>query len=368
MAVKPGAILRQFNPGRIALPVTLGLGTVGYLLYGEMVKQGVALSELPERILWNDRSAFWLLAALCTTLLRDFGYIWQLRILSFRQLSWRACFEVILLWNFFAAVSPSMVGGAAVAAFMLVKEKLSLGRATAIIFTTVFLDQFFYTSLPLLASLFIPQEAIFAPLDLIRSDLLGTSMMAGFWLAWSGLVVYLVLLIGALFVAPHWINYLLTRLFHWPPLHRWRAQGLHLVDDLLTASNDLRGKDIRFWLAVWAATSLAWLGRYLVLNCVLAGFSPAPLGPFEHLLAVGRQAILSIILVLSPTPGGAGIAELGFSWLLGDLVPAGSALSLAILWRVFSYYPHLVLGVPVMTRWIRRVYGRDVREQPGLEE
>jgi len=361
MTVKTSDVLKQFSPGRILLPVVLGLGIVGYTLYGEWVESGLPIGEVLDRIVWTPRSIPWIALALLMMVLRDFGYMWQLRILTDRKLEWRACLEIILLWDFFAAVSPSMVGGAAVAVFMLVKERISIGRSTAIVFTTVFLDQAFYTSLPFFVSLFVPQADIFAPLHDIRSDLLGTSMMVGFWVAWGGLVVYLILLIAALFVAPHWINGWLTRLFMLPMLRRWRSRGLHMVNDLLTASRDLRDRKPVFWFQVWLATSMAWIGRYLVLNCVLAAFSPMPMGLFDHQLAIGRQAVLWIIMVLSPTPGSAGIAELGFSWLFGDFAPAGLALGLAILWRLISYYPYLIVGVPVMTRWVKRVYGADVR-------
>jgi uncharacterized membrane protein YbhN (UPF0104 family) len=368
MAVKSSEVLKQFSPGRIMLPICLGLGIVGYVLYGEVAEKGLVIGEALRRISWTSESYAWIAAAVLAMVLRDFGYVWQFRILTDRQLSWPICFQVILLWNFIAAVSPSVVGGAAAAVFMLVKERLSVGRATAIVFTTVFFDQVFYTTIPFFASLFVRQADIFAPLYRMQSNVLGSSMMAGFWTAWSGLVVYVVLLIGALFVAPGWINHLLTRLFMLPVLRRWRSRGLHMINDLLTASRDLRARSTVFWLQAWAATSLAWAGQYLVLNCEVEAFSPAPLGYLEHWLVVGRQAILWIIMVLSPTPGSAGIAELGFSWLLADLVPTGTALSMAILWRLITYYPHLIIGVLIMGRWVRRVYGSDIRNPPLVQD
>lgn len=366
--MKNSEVLNLLSPGRILLPVAFGLGIVGYLLYGELAKSGLALEDALSRTAWTWKSSFWMAAAVLAMVLRDFGYVWQFRILTDGRLAWPVCFQVILLWNFCAAVSPSVVGGAAVAVYMLVKERLSIGRATAIVFTTVFFDQVFYTSIPFFASLFVPQADIFAPLQRMQSDVLGTSMMAGFWVAWGGLVVYVVLLIGALFVAPAWINFLLTRLFLLPGLRRWRSRGLHMVNDLLTASKDLRARSHRFWFRAWLATSLAWAGQYLVLNCMIEGFSPVPLGFPEHWLVVGRQAVLWIIMVLSPTPGSAGIAELGFSWLLADLVPPGSGLSLAILWRLITYYPHLIIGVLIMGRWVKRVYGSDIRHAEWRHE
>ena len=358
--------LGQFRASRALLPVLLGLLIVAFLLYQETVKHGLTPGEMLARLRWSAGTGLWLFAGVMTMVLRDFGYVWQLRILTDRRLTWVASFQVVMLWNFFAAVSPSMVGGGAgIAVWMLCKEGLSLGRSTAIVFTTVFLDQAFFVSIPLLVSTLIPQHDIFAPLKLIPSDFLGTSVYSAFWSAWGGIAAYVALLIAALFVAPSWINWWLRKLILLPFMHRWRERGFRVAHDLLMASRDLRARSTLWWFQVWAATSVAWIGRYLVLNCVLGAFNEPPMGVFEHVLAIGRQAVLWIVMLISPTPGSAGIAELGFTWLFKDLVPAGLALTLAIFWRLISYYPHLVLGVPVMTHWIRRVYGRDVREEPA---
>ncbi|RYU61957.1 flippase-like domain-containing protein [Methylolobus aquaticus] len=353
--------LRQFSPGRIVIPILLGLGIVGYVLYGEFAKSGKQLEEAWLAVNWTARTYFWLAFSVAMVPVREFGYIWQLRLLTDRQLSWASCFQVVVLWNFFAAVSPSIIGGTAVAIFMLLKEGLSVGRTTTIVFTTIFLDQVFYTAIPLYVSFFVPQDDIFAPLYRVKSDLLGTGMVAGFWSAWGSLLAYVLFLIAALFVAPRLIHWWLAKLFGLPWLAPWRDRGLHMANDLLVASGDLRRRPLRFWLAVWAATSLAWLARYWILNGLVGAFATTPMGFFDFVLASARQAVLWVMMVLSPTPGSAGIAELGFSWLFGDLLPVGTALSVAILWRLIGYYPYLIVGVPAMTRWITRVYGRDVR-------
>jgi uncharacterized membrane protein YbhN (UPF0104 family) len=219
----------------------------------------------------------------------------------------------------------------------------------------------FYTAIPVYVSFFVSQEEIFAPLHRVNSDLLGTSMVAGFWSAWGSLLLYVLFLIAALFVAPRLIHWWLEKLFSLRWLSQWRDRGLHMAGDLLTASNDLRARSIRFWLSVWLATSLAWLGRYWILNALIGAFASSPPDFSGYVLASARQAVLWVLMVISPTPGSAGVAELGFSWMFGDMLPVGMALTVAILWRLIGYYPYLVVGVPVMTRWVKRIYGRDVR-------
>ena len=357
------SVLKQFSPERVLLPVLFGLGFVFFTVYHELTKNGQTLGELLGRMEWTIATVLWLLLGLLMMGIREFGYIWQLRILTDGKVGWWGCFEVIMLWNFFAAVSPSMVGGGAVAVFMLNREGISLGRSTAIVFTVLFFDQAFYISIPLLVSMVIPQREIFAPLELIPSEMLGTSVYSAFWTAWTGIALYVAFLVAALFVAPSLINWWLTKLLMLRFTHRWRAEGLHIANELLVASRDLRDRSTAWWFKAWLATTLAWCGRYLVLNCVLAAFSDRKMALFDHILVAGRQSVLWLVMTVSPTPGSAGIAELGFSWLFKDLVPAGLALSLAIIWRLISYYPHLILGIPIMTHWIKRVYGCDIRDR-----
>lgn len=355
------SVLRQFNPVRILAPILVGLAVVGYVLYAELIRDGTTWKDAVDALPWGGRAAAGLAVAVLMVGVREFGYIWQLRLLTDKRLTWTACFQVVVLWNFFAAVSPSIVGGTAIGVFMLLKEGLSVGRTTAIVFTTIFLDQLFYTTIPLGVSFLVPQDDIFAPLHAVKVDWVGTSMVAGFWSAWGGLVTYVVFLIAALFVAPGWIHWWLVRLLRLSWLSRWRERGLHLSEDLLIASRDLRRRPARFWLAVWLATSLAWFGRYWILNAVVGAFSGVPMGFYDYVLASARQAVLWVLMVISPTPGSAGVAELGFSWMFRDMVPEGTSLALAVVWRSLSYYPYLVIGVPVMTRWIKRIYGRDIR-------
>jgi len=60
-------------------------------------------------------------------------------------------------------------------------------------------------------------------------------------------------------------------------------------------------------------------------------------------------------MLISPTPGGAGLAESAFETVLSDFV-GNLGSELAILWRIVSYYPYIFIGVIILPRWLRRVY------------
>lgn len=354
MSLKPPA-LHRFGWRYLLPPLLLGGGLIAYLWQWQLAQNGMALADLWAK-LPKDRAVLgWLGLALLMDWLRDFAYIWQLRILTDRRLPWLACCQILLIWNFSAAVSPSMVGGAPLALFMLTREGLSLGRATAIVFTTVFLDQAFYLAIPPMATLLVDHAAIVAPLTALGSELVGGGLIAAFWSAFGSMAAYVAFLVFALFIAPGWVNRRLKHLLRWRRLKPLRRRGWRMLDDLKTASRNLRTRPQRFWWQLWAVTSLAWIGRYLVLNCVLQAFAGHPMGWHEHVLAFARQAGLYVLMVVSPTPGGAGMAEMAFAWLFSDFIPPGLELTLAMIWRGIGYYPYLIIGIPMMTWWLKRV-------------
>ncbi|MEZ4941465.1 MAG: hypothetical protein R3D58_11365, partial [Saprospiraceae bacterium] len=61
-----------------------------------------------------------------------------------------------------------------------------------------------------------------------------------------------------------------------------------------------------------------------------------------------------IIMAFSPTPGGAGLAEVALAGFIADFVPAGIGLIIALLWRSMAYYGYLLLGAFVVPAWIAR--------------
>jgi hypothetical protein len=77
-----------------------------------------------------------------------------------------------------------------------------------------------------------------------------------------------------------------------------------------------------------------------------------------HLLLYARQVVVNILMIGSPTPGSSGVAEFAFASLLGSFINNPSmAVILSFIWRLFSYYPYLLVGIIVFPGWARRVWG-----------
>ena len=116
-------------------PILIGLGVVGYMLWRDFdpaVFAGISFT-------WH--TAFWLLMAVLFMFGRDLGYMIRIRVLSGDSLNWRQAFRVIMLWEFTSAITPSAVGGTSVAILYVHKEGISVGRSSAILILTSFLDE-----------------------------------------------------------------------------------------------------------------------------------------------------------------------------------------------------------------------------------
>jgi uncharacterized protein (TIRG00374 family) len=80
------------------------------------------------------------------------------------------------------------------------------------------------------------------------------------------------------------------------------------------------------------------------------------------LLIFARQLVTWIMMIISPTPGGSGFAELILSRYITDAIPAdpaytgGIALAVAIIWRIITYYPYLIIGASIVPGWIQRKF------------
>ena len=116
----------------------------------------------------------------------------------------------------------------------------------------------------------------------------------------------------------------------------------------------MKGKSIWFWLKAFGSTFISWTARFWVVNVMILAFSPVN----NHFLIYARQLVMWVILLISPTPGGSGVAEFIFSDFLGEFIIPGLAPGLALLWRLFSFYPYLFIGAIILPGWLKRVYSQ----------
>jgi len=288
------------------------------------------------------------LCALLMMVVRDAAYMWRIRVLTDKALTWRQSFRVIMIWEFASAMTPGVVGGAAVAMFILNREKVNMGKATALVMITALLDELFYILIVPVLMLIAGTASLF-PIDLTRSVFgMELHIQGIFWLAFCIIALITLLLFIAVFLAPGMFRRLLIFFTRLPFLRRFRTRAEKTGNDIVLTSSELRGKPLSFWMQAFLATMLSWTGRFLVINFIIMAFNPLA----DQFIIFARQLSMWVILIVSPTPGGSGIAEFVFSGFLNEFIPFGLAGILAVLWRLISYYPYLFIGAIVLPRWL----------------
>ena len=128
-----------------------------------------------------------------------------------------------------------------------------------------------------------------------------------------------------------------------------------MADNMEATSAWVKGRSLRWWAEVFGGTVLSWFSRYFVVNALFWAFVPSASG----LLVFGRQFVVWVVLMVSPTPGGSGISEWLFANYYGDLIgDLGVAAVLALVWRLFSYYIYLIAGVSLLPGY----FGKNARK------
>ena len=306
------------------------------------------LSDILSEISWKPSSIFWIVLAFLCMVGRDFAYMLRIRILTKKQLTWKKAFNVILLWEFASALSPGVVGGATVAMFILNKEKINLGRSTSIVMITALLDNLFFILLIPFVFCFISSDMLFP-----NATWVDKSIALVFWGGFGIIALVCVLLFLSVFVFPKGIGQLLYKLCHIPFLRKFQGKMVSLQNDLHLTSTEMKQENKRFWLGSFGATLLSWTCRYLVINCVLAAFLPITF--FNHIFILGKQLVLWIFMLISPTPGASGIAEFAFGELMGEFSSSILLIvALAVIWRLISYFPYLIIGSILLPKWLQK--------------
>ena len=347
-------IFQTLNPNKVWVPVLIGLGIVFLMFYMDPTVNADTLKGI------FDASPPYIFLAILVIFSRDLGYVYRIREITDRQLTWTRSIYVIILWEFASAVTPSVVGGTAVAMFILNKEGIKMGKAIAFVMVTAILDNlFFVIGAPII--LYFAKGNIFPDNDLLESQL-GNSLEAIFWISYGLYASYSLVMAAALFYRPRVFKWVLIKIFSIKFLRKWKHDAQEYGNQIIEASKELSGKTRQYWLPIIGATIFIWTSRYLMLNALVAAF--VPMDAMDHVIVFARQVIMWIVMMISPTPGSSGTAEFFYGQFFSQFLEQYTFVT-SIAWRMLSYYPYLILGAIFLPRWIRQVF---FKKKPKEEE
>jgi glycosyltransferase 2 family protein len=347
-------ILRSMRLSRMIFPVLLGIAAVGYLFYSQFDP------EKFRSIQWTATAWAWLGVALLLLVLRHLSYSFRLHVLTGGHFSYRKCIELIVLWEFSSALTPTSKGGPFVMLFVLTQEKLSAGRTAAAVFYTMVCDSgFFVLLLPILLLIYGP------PMLYPGMDSFGDVRLASgtFFVTYSMMLIYWSLLVFFLFVSPRSAKALLGWLARVPLLKKFSAKLIFLGEEFSVAAKEMRRQDWRYHVKVILGTLGSWTSKFIMINCIIIAVVPTtPVDGATQAFIYARLVAMFTIMTFSPTPGGAGIAEIALASFISDYVPIGIGLVVALIWRGMAYYGYLLLGALVVPGWVNARLKERVRK------
>ena len=352
-------VLNSIRTSRIALPIAIGLGVVFYLLYKQFDPEEFAKIE------WTQHTLFWIVLSFGLLIVRHISYATRLRILSDKEFSWKKCIELVFIWEFSSAVSPTSIGGSAVAMFVLAQEKLPAAKTTTLVLYSAVLDTIFFVGV-------LPILFIFFRTNMIRPNMQTLSDMDGWGYTFIGAYIFMAMY-GALFfygifINPRTIKRVVVGATKLKFLQKYSDSAIKLGNDIILASKEMRKKKWSYHIGAFLATAGAWSCRFLLLNCLIIGFVHTSTDLWTQANLYARLQTMFVIMAFSPTPGGAGFAEVLFGGFLSDYVNSKTlALIIAFIWRLFTYYLYLLVGVIVIPNWVRNVLNERKRKRINQE-
>lgn len=350
---KEKSTLKSVSNYKIVIPIILGIIVIGWLLWKQF-----DWNEL-DKIDWTFKVLFWIAIAILIFVVRHFVLSWRLKLLSDKHFSWRKSIELIFIWEFASAVSPTSIGGTAVALFFLAQEKLKSSKAITIVVYSIVLDTAFFIISFILLLTFVGPE-------IIRPGTYDFSLLDNYAISFF-VVLFIMLTYGSvlfygLFINPNKIKAIICLIASIPWLKRYKKYLRKVGDGMITASYELAHKNWIYHFKAFLATSLAWFMRFALVNAIIIGLISTVKTDFlSQILLYGRNQNMYIQTAFTPTPGASGFSEVMFGGFYSDFVPVGVALLIAIIWRLITYYSYLFAGVIIVPNWIRKIINRRIR-------
>lgn len=327
---------------RLILPILLGIAGVVFLFWKQFD------AEKFREIDWTWQAFTWLGAGFIFLVFRHLAYTLRMRALT--GFGWRKCAELVVMWEFSATITPTSKGGPFVMFFVLTRENLSAGKTAAAVLYCIILDGgFMVIMLPLLLSIFGP--LMLYPGMTSYSDVgLATGT---FFFTFGFMLCYWLVFLFFLFFKPVWAASFLKKLGQTRLLKKYESSLTKLGNDFQIAAEELRQNDWRYHFQVIFGTFMAWTLKFAMINCLILAISPTTqLDGSTQLLIYARMVAMFIIMAFSPTPGGAGLAEVAMAKFISDFVPVGLGVVVALIWRAMAYYGYLFLGALIVPAWI----------------
>lgn len=328
----------------IILSVLFSLAIIIILLYFTINKETINyLSTTPIRY------EFFLAAAAFNII---FWGLWGLRlkILSnavdknFHVSLWEAT-KIVIANLFLANITPSMAGGEPVRIYLLNKDGLNVGGATAAVLAERLLDALFL--------LFSVPFAIFIFGGYIDNTYLriGLSIAIAFFVILLGLFAYTL-------KYPKKTKKILIRITKWIKKLTKKDTPPHIIEQISDEVDNFHNsmtffltKGKKTFLLAGVVTAIFWISGWIIPLLLLLGLGIKPF----ILESCAAQVLLIIIAMMPTTPGSSGVSEGGVAALYGVFLSPSLIGVFVLLYRFVTYHMGLIAGAIFQYRIFKSV-------------
>lgn len=327
----------------ILWPILLGLGVLSVIGYFTFEPRAF------ERM-WESLNPWIMAGALGSVGVRVLMGGWRLSFVSRGKLSFRGGIKGQLAWDFASNITPSLVGGAPIAAYYIARrtsEKtgapVRMGEVTAFMMFIMLLDQsWFALSVPVILA-----TATF--MDVIPASSGSVGMITAIvyfvlFMGWTGLFAY-----GTLF-RPHLLGRVVDTVCRLPFLRHFRDRVQSEMGEYASRAGHIRSQPISFFVRGLLLTGGTWMARYVLVVFIVWSIFP----DVDQLLLFLRSMAMTVGSLVMPTPGGAGGVEGLYVLFFKSMMPTAFLAPTLFAWRLLGYYIFLGFGILLSTRHVQR--------------
>ena len=258
------------------------------------------------------------------------------------KLTLKQVVNVVLSNYFLALVTPGASGGAIAQIMFMRKAGVPVAKATVVVLVRTVMSIFFLILL--------------VPVVLQNDSDIGEWMAPSVIMTVSVLFTALPVIVFFLMRTQYpekWLDKL-TRRFS----YNTRQNCFIWYEEFKNAFKIMAKHPLKV-LRAFVESGLSLLGIYATVPAFFTGLSNFS---FDLCEVMGRMILLNLVLYFSPTPGGSGVAEVGFVALFSNILPDGVVGIMAVMWRFAAEYLPFLLGAFVSIR----AFGADVMNMASI--
>lgn len=284
----------------------------------------------------------WLILAALLMHIISIGF-WALRIqFMCKSLGYRIpflhSFNLVCSNQFLASVTPSQVGGEPIRIYELVKARVPVADATAV----VIMERVFDAVILLIGAMV---SLVLLNVTSFGIDIPDYMMTLSYFSSAVFFAVLVIFIIAA--KKPVWGKAVIGKAADFflrkkdaEKREASRERLLTTVNRFYDSLGYFMGKSRYGSFAGLFFTALFWVNEFVLVSVLLMALGLEPYFALSFLFMI----LITVILMVPLTPGGAGVAEVSMAGFFSLIVPANLLGVFVLLWRLIIYYFNLASG------------------------